>query len=517
MSESSRPQKSIHSTGIVYLVGAGPGDPGLLTLKGYELLQKADFILYDGLVNPLILRHANAQSERTARAKTDGERLLEQEQINARLIEEAQLGKNVVRLKGGDPFIFGRGSEEAVALANAGIAYEIVPGITAATAASEYAGISLTHRNHASAVAFVTGHEDPTKPNSALDYRNLAEFPGTLVFYMGLHRVRAIAEQLIQSGKSPSTPAAVICKASRPHQQTVTGTLETLGEKIDQAGLKPPSLIVVGDVVTLRDQIAWFENQPLFGQSIGITRPLAQAEPQVQQVSRLGGDPVLMPMIDTVPVEQPDSHEEVLNHLGEYRWIVFTSQNGVQAFFEWLWRNGKDVRAISNARIACIGERTAAALEGFQLRADLVPEKYRSEELAEVLIQQLDSGPVLWPRANRGREVLPERLAQQGIELKSFVVYEHLDAETLAPAVIEKLQSGQLQWIGLSSPAIARRFHQLWQKLPENKQLKMPQLVSISPVTSQVMQEIGLPVSAEATTYTWDGIIEAITKALHSA
>ncbi|MEQ9067892.1 MAG: uroporphyrinogen-III C-methyltransferase, partial [Gimesia chilikensis] len=340
--------------GKVYLVGAGPGDPGLITLKGIECLQKADLILYDGLVNPLILQHVSTEVERTCRVSEGckNRRVLQQDEINQRLISAALEGKTVVRLKGGDPFIFGRGSEEAAALRNAGIEFEVVPGITAATAAAGYAGISVTHRAHASAVALITGHEDPTKPDSALDYDVLAKFPGTLVFYMGLHKLERIVESLIQAGKAEETPAAVISRGTTPFQKTVQSTLSQLPEQVRQAGLVAPSLIVIGDCVSLRDQIAWFEDKPLFGLRIGITRAEEQSEPEIKRALELGAQPVLLPTIEIGPPADWEPVDAAIAGLDEYQWLVFTSANGVNYFLNRLWETGYDARKLAQLKIA---------------------------------------------------------------------------------------------------------------------------------------------------------------------
>lgn len=300
----SKPRAASDSpVGTVYLVGGGPGDPGLLTLRGRECLQMADVVLYDGLVNPALLTHTRAACERTGRAGGAGEKRLDQAEINERLIHWARAGKTVVRLKGGDPFLFGRGAEEVAALAAAGVPFEVVPGVTAALAATAYAGISLTHREQASAVAFITGHEDPAKPRTSLDYRSLAVFPGTLVFYMGLHRVRSIAAALVAAGKPNETAACVISRGTTPLQRTVTGTLATIADAVAAAGLHAPSLIVVGECVQQRELLSWFESRPLFGQTVAVTRPAGQAEAAADAVRLLGGDPLLLPLLE---IASPD-------------------------------------------------------------------------------------------------------------------------------------------------------------------------------------------------------------------
>ncbi|HEX6986759.1 MAG TPA: uroporphyrinogen-III C-methyltransferase, partial [Planctomycetaceae bacterium] len=407
--------------GTVYLVGAGPGDPGLLTLRGRQCLEAADVVLYDGLVSPLLLRHTKATCERTSRAASPGGKRLDQEEINARLIAAAKAGKTVVRLKGGDPFLFGRGSEEAAALAAAGVPFEVVPGVTAAIAAATYAGLSLTHRELASSVAFVTGHEDPSKPDAALDYAALARFPGTLVFYMGLHRLGRIATALIEAGKSPATPACVISRATTPHQRTVDGPLSELPALAQAAGLHAPSLIVVGECVRQREAIAWFERRPLLGKRVGVTRPEHQADGAIERLFALGAEPVLMPLLEIRPPEDWSAVDAAINRLHEFRWLVFTSANGVEHFLSRLWERGDDLRRLSGLYLAAIGPATAAKLEEYRLRADVVPDEYRAEGLVEALRSSVAGQRVLWAGADRGRDVLPEGLAAAGAEVVKVV------------------------------------------------------------------------------------------------
>jgi len=500
--------------GKVYLVGAGPGDPGLITLKGIECLQKADLILYDGLVNPLILQHVSTEVERTCRVSEGckNRRVLQQDEINQRLISAALEGKTVVRLKGGDPFIFGRGSEEAAALRNAGIEFEVVPGITAATAAAGYAGISVTHRAHASAVALITGHEDPTKPDSALDYDVLAKFPGTLVFYMGLHKLERIVESLIQAGKAEETPAAVISRGTTPFQKTVQSTLSQLPEQVRQAGLVAPSLIVIGDCVSLRDQIAWFEDKPLFGLRIGITRAEEQSEPEIKRALELGAQPVLLPTIEIGPPADWEPVDAAIARLDEYQWLVFTSANGVNYFMNRLWETGYDARKLARLKIATIGPSTAAALQQFHLRADLVPDQYRAEALAAALKPLVQGQRILWAGANRGREVLQTELTEVSATVDKIVVYENHDVTSWGSESLELLESGEIDWIGLSSPSIARNFSRLLTEDIRQHLGSRTRLVSISPVTTQAAKDVGLQIDAEAEEYLWDGIFAAIQK-----
>ena len=496
--------------GKVYLVGAGPGDPGLISLRGVECLQKADVVLYDGLVNLLLLRHTKAQCERTCRTSAPGGRILKQDEINDRLVAEALLGKTVVRLKGGDPFIFGRGSEEAAFLRKHGIEFEVVPGITAAVAAGEYAGLSLTHRDHASMVSFITGHESPTKPGSRLDYRQLAELPGTLVFYMGLDRLPQITASLIENGKDPGTPSAVISRATTPLQRTVSGTLEELPRLVTEAQLQAPSLIIVGECVQQREQLAWFESRPLLGQRIGITRPTRQAGDQIARCVELGAQPVLMPLIEIAPPESWSEVDATLDRIGEFDWLVFTSVNGVAELLDRHWSRGGDVRQLAHLKFAAIGTSTAGALEELHIRPDIVPEEFRAESLAASLCPLVSGKKVLWARASRGRDVLPRELTAAGAELTQLVVYQNRDVESLSQETLNLIESGDLNWIGLSSPSIARSLSNL---LPESARSHLgtqTQLAAISPVTADAAKECGLPVSLVADTFTWDGMLSAI-------
>ena len=500
--------------GKVFLVGAGPGDPGLLTLKGQAALKLADLVLYDGLVNPLILRHSNATAERTNRVGSGSQRRLDQAEINQRLIDAARSGKTVVRLKGGDPFIFGRGSEEALALAKAGIPYEVIPGITAATAAAEYAGISLTHREHASAVAFVTGHEDPTKPESALDYGQLAGFPGTLVFYMGLHRIAKIASALIDHGKPVETPVAVISRGSTPLQRTITGTLQDIPELVESAQLRPPSLIIVGSCILQREEINWFETLPLAGLTIGIARPEQQADAAIDLVLAYGGRPLVMPTIEINELTDWSDVDQAIDQLDSIDWMIFTSVNGVNSFLGRILQRGRDARSLSSLKIACIGPATAQELERYSLRADLVPAVFRGENLAAELKPYVSGKRVLWPRADRGREVLPEELRSSGAEVLSLIVYKHEDLENLDSEIVAALRGGEVDWICLSSPVIARNCARLLTAL---NLASIPKFAAISPVTEAAAREAGLELAAVATEHTWPGLIDALIRSIGEA
>lgn len=500
------------SVGKVYLVGGGPGDPGLITVRAVECLRRADVVFYDGLVNPLLLRYTSANAERTCRVNSADGRALPQAEINQHIVDAALAGKTVVRLKGGDPYLFGRGTEEAAALVAAGIPFEVVPGVSAALAASVYAGISLTHRELASAVALITGHEDPAKPESHLDYPALAEFPGTLVFYMGLHRLEAITQALLAAGKPPDTPTAVISRGTCPQQRTVTATLDTIAIHVRAADLHAPSLIIVGDCVRLRDSLQWFEQRPLFGQRIGITRADGQADNVVDRVIELGGDPILLPTIAILPPADWSEVDRCQQSLNQYDWIVFTSANGVRQFFGRLWQQGGDARRCGGAKLAAIGSGTAAALAEFHLQADLVPDSFRAEALADALKPRVAGKRVLWARASRGRDVLPTELRAAGAILDELVVYQNVDVPALPADILAQIEQGKIDWIGLSSPSIARNLADKLSPAAKAQLGQQVKLVSISPVTSAAAQEAGLPIAAEADVFTWEGILQAIVR-----
>jgi uroporphyrinogen III methyltransferase/synthase len=496
----------------VFLIGAGPGHPGYLTLRAIECLAQADFVLYDQLVPVQLLEHARAEAERFCVSELHSCRAERWSYVHEKMIEAARQGKCVARLKGGDPFIFGRGGEEAAALRQAGIPYEIVPGVTAATAAAACAGIPLTHRLYASAVALVAGHENPAKPESQLDWQALAAFPGTLVFYMGLRRLPRIVQALLECGKSPTTPAAVIEQGSTGEQRTVSAGLAELPEAVRSAGLKSPTIIVIGTVAALRSELAWFEKRPLFGKQVLVTRPREQAASLVRRLDELGAVVHVQPM---VAIREPDDWSEVdhaLGHLERYQWLAFTSANGVHAFVRRLGHIGRDLRALGGMQLAAIGPKTAAALRSYCLEPDLIPEAFCSESLAAALKQQAAGQRVLLARADRGRELLREELAAVA-EVDQIAVYSQVDVTELAPAIRERLQAGKISFVTLTSANIAGAFIQsLDARTRQQIEDRQLQLVTISPVTSARVVELGLPVGAEAEEYTSEGVVAAVLR-----
>ena len=409
---------------LVSLVGAGPGHPGLLTLRAAERLRKADLVLYDKLVPiELLGEHLRDGAEIVCVADLAPCHEERANCVHEAMIAAARQGRRVVRLKGGDPSLFGRAGEEAQALREAGIAFEIVPGVTAALGAAAFAGIPLTHRAHASAVAFLTGHETPGKADSALDWPLLARFPGTLVIYMGMSRLAFIAQQLIEHGRDPSTPAAVVQYASCGEQQTVEGPLAELPARVRQAGVSAPAVIIIGPVVALRSQLAWFEQSPLFGKRILVTRPRHQAGELVERLIDLGAVPLLLPAVEIRPPADWQAVDAAIAQLTRYQWLVFTSANGVHAFLGRLKHLGLDLRALGHLRLAGIGPKTAEALRHYHLEPDVVPARFQSEDLAAALRDHIRPGErVLLARANRGRELLLQQLAEV-CEVEQIAVY----------------------------------------------------------------------------------------------
>jgi uroporphyrinogen III methyltransferase/synthase len=496
----------------VFLVGAGPGDRGLLTLRAVECLALADLVLYDKLVPPSFVDYAPSAAERICVGDLPGCHPERWRQIPQLMIDAARQGKRVVRLKGGDPFLFGRGGEEAEALRQAGISYEIVPGVTAALGATASAGIPLTHRLHASAVALVTGHENPDKPESGLDWQALAHFPGTLVIYMGIARLAQIVRTLVEHGKDPTSLAAVVQQGTTSHQRTLEAPLQELPAAVQAAQLRAPALVVIGSVVALRNQLAWFEQRPLFSKHVLVTRPAHQAGELLRQLERLGAATSLLPAVEIREPTDFAAVDRALLSLVRYDWLVFTSVNGVEALIRRLRHLGRDLRALGHLKLAAIGPSTADALRGYQLEPDLIPPEFRSESLAEALRDQVTGKRVLLARADRGRELLYEELAKVA-EVEQIAVYAQVDALTPDAAAWEELRNGNIDYVTLTSSNIARAlFRALDAAARQQIEAGRTQLVTISPVTSAVVREWGLPVAAEAVEYTTAGVIEALVK-----
>ncbi len=495
--------------GIVYLVGAGPGDPGLFTRRGEELLAKAEVVVYDHLASPRLLDLAPIDAVRICAGKSIGHCTLSQSAINDVLVEHARAGKRVVRLKGGDPFVFGRGGEEAEYLRAAGIPFEVVPGVTAGVGVTAYAGIPITHRDAASAVAFVTGHNDPEATDSRLDWQALAQFPGTLVIYMGVTRLEGLCQALIRRGKPGTTPAAIIEAGTLPVQRTVTGTLETLPSNVLEAGLGPPALLVVGEVVKRRTNLRWFENLPLFGQRILVTRPADEAGNSSKLLESLGAEVLVAPTVEIRPLDDFTELDHTIGRLRDFDWLVFTSSNGVRSWFERLDKLGLDLRAVGHLKLAAIGPATAQALRRYHLNADVIPESYRSESLAAALFERVRGTRVLLARASRGRVILKEELVKVA-HVEQVAVYQNLDVENLPAGIMARLEEGSVDWITLTSSAITERLYALLSPGAREQVGQRVRLASLSPVTSDTARSLGWSIAAEAGVYTWEGLIEAI-------
>jgi uroporphyrinogen III methyltransferase/synthase len=494
----------------VFLVGAGPGDPGLLTVRAVECLREADLIIYDKLVPARLLDFAHPTAERAAVGELPGCHSQRWPVVVRAVIDAARAGKTVVRLKGGDPMVFGRGSEEAGELRAAGIPYEIVPGVTAALAAAACAEIPLTHRTAASAVALVTGHEYPTKTGPGLDWAALAQFPGTLAIYMGMAQLEAIAGGLMEHGKAAGTPAAVVATAATGDQRRVATTLGELADSVRAAGLTAPALILIGPTVQLAPDISWFEARPLFGKRVLVTRPRQQAGDFIRKLELAGAIPFVLPAVDILPPENWSDVDDRLARLSDYDWLVFTSANGVQSLLGRLRETGRDLRALGNVRLAAIGPATAAALNGFHLDADVVPTVYRSEALAAALAEHVAGRRVLLARADRGREVMRDELSKIAA-VDQVTVYRQVDAVPQDGPVHDAVRRGEIDLITLTSANVARAVLRSLDEIGRARVVAGDvRIVTISPVTTAAVTELGYPVSAEARQYTTDGLIEAV-------
>ncbi|HEU4706400.1 MAG TPA: uroporphyrinogen-III C-methyltransferase [Solirubrobacterales bacterium] len=492
------------SGGRVYLVGAGPGDPGLMTARSLELIASADAVFYDRLIPPGALDGAREDAELVYVGKQPGVPSVPQEEIGERLIAAAREGKSVVRLKGGDPFVFGRGGEEGEALREAGVEFEVVPGITAGVAATAYAGIPVTHRDDASAVAFVTGHEGPEKDESALDWEALARFPGTLVFYMGVKRLAANAAALIAAGRSPDEPAAAIERGTMPGQRTVVATLGTIAETVACEDVKAPALIVVGEVARRRDQLGWLERRPLHGRRAVVTRARAQASGLAAALRGLGADVVELPAIRIEPRLDSQEVREAAAHLGDYSVVCLTSPNGVQLLFEAMAAGGCDARALAGATVAAIGPGTARALAERGIAADVVPERFVAEALVEALAEvEVEGKRVLVARAAEARDVLPDALRERGAEVDVVALYDTV-REQPDPEQVEAAQSADYVTF-TSSSTVTNLVEALGDRFPGNARV-----VSIGPVTSEAARAAGLQVDVEADRHDIDGLLAAL-------
>jgi uroporphyrinogen III methyltransferase / synthase len=480
----------------VYLVGAGPGDPGLLTARALELIEIADVIVYDRLIPASALDGARPGAELIYAGKEGGGPSMAQSEIERLLLDHGSSGREVVRLKGGDPFVFGRGGEEAEALRCAGIAFEVVPGVTAGVAAPAYAGIPVTHRDAASAVAFVTGHEDPAKPESALDWDALAAFPGTLVVYMGVRRLGAIARRLIAGGRGDAEPAAIVERGTLPGQRTVLGTLSTIASVACAEGIRTPAIAVFGPVAAIQERLSWVAPAPLAGRAVAVTRARAQASGLAARLRSLGAEVLETPAIKIVALEGAPLNLE------RYDLVCLTSPNGVEMLFKRLVDAGCDARGLAGSRVAAIGPGTAAALADHGIIADVVPERFVAEGLVEALAD-VPVARALIARAADARDVLPDALRARGAEVDVVALYETV-AEPLTDGQLEAV--GRADYVTFTSSSTVRFFLDA----AGDRLAPDTRLVSIGPVTSGALRERGLEPHVEATRHDIDGVVEAL-------
>ena len=498
--------------GMVYLVGAGPGDYRLISLKAVDCLKVADVVVYDRLADDRILQWAPDDAEYIYVGKASSNHTMKQEDINQLLVDKAKEGKCVVRLKGGDPFVFGRGGEEGVLLQENGLPFEIVPGITSAISVPAYAGIPVTHRAVATSFAVVTGHEDPTKGKSNMRWEHLATGVDTLVFLMGVANLPHITKKLIENGRPADTPAAVIRWGTKPEQRVLMTTVGTAAEDVVKANLKPPAIFIVGDVVNLREKLQWFDEpktHPLFGKTVLVTRARSQASKLTARLEQLGAKVIEAPAIR---IEEPADHYEALDaaiaKLNDYQWLIFTSANGVDYFFARLMKTGKDARALGYAKVAAIGSATAAKLREYGIIADVVPREFRAEGVLEALKGKLPShAKILLPRAQEAREILPEKLREQGAVVDVAPAYQTVAAEVDAESLREKLAAGEIDLVTFTSSSTVTNLVKIIGSADALKEIKT---AAIGPVTAETAKGNGIEPDIVAKEYTIDGLVEAI-------
>ena len=500
--------------GKVLIVGAGPGDPGLFTLKGKDCLEKADVVVFDYLANPALLEFAPAHAEKIYIGRRGRGMYSSQDDINALLVSKAREGNCVVRLKGGDPFVFGRGGEEAEVVAEAGIPFEIIPGVTSAVAVPAYAGIPVTHRTLASTVTFVTGHEDPTKDESVVEWPRLASVNGTLIFLMGVKNLPLIVEKLLTEGKSPETPVALIRRGTYMSQQTVIGTLASIVEQAKAVNLQPPTVIVIGSVVRLRDRLDWFEQRPLFGKRILVTRPKHQAPVFSRLLEAYGAEPVECSTLDIISPESWEKVDEAISKIQKYQWLVLTSVNGVQAFMKRLQFHGRDIRSLAGLRLCCIGPKTAEEAATFGIQADFVPDEFQAEGVLATMRKAGVVGQhVLIPRAEVAREILPEQLRAMGAMVDVVPVYRAISPSVDVEGLRKHFQDGEIHFLTFASSSTVRNFCQLFENQAEVARVTKKSVIAcIGPITAQTVIEHGLAVDIVAKENTLPALAEAIVR-----
>jgi len=504
--------------GIVYLVGAGPGDIGLLTVKGMHCLQKAEVVIYDFHLNAQILNYINHGAEFIYAGKQGGRHTMTQDEINAAIVQKAKEGKNVCRLKGGDPFVFGRGGEEAQVLAKEGIPFEVVPGVSSSVAAPAYAGIPLTHRLYSSSFAVIPGYEDTTKEESSIDWAKLATGVGTLVFLMAVKNIEVLTEKLIEHGRSPETPVAVIRWGTRPDQKTLVSTLKDIAKLVREKDIRPPAVTVVGDVVNLREELNWYEKKPMFGHRVLATREHSDG---FEPLEDLGAEVIQFPTIEIVPPESWDELDSAIDTIESYHWLIFTSSNAVKYFFSRLFEKGRDIRELKGLKICAIGVKTAASIKKFGIRVDLVPESFNAEGLIEAFIKSVSrcrvTPPVqvfqgmqfLLPRAEVAREIFPDKVRELGGTIYVPAAYKAVKPEMHGKRLKRFLKEGRITVATFTSAATFNNFMEI---LSEDAYglLKGVAIAAIGPVTAKAIEKAGLKVQIMPAESTIEALVEEI-------
>lgn len=507
----SGPKEDDKKKGKVYLIGAGPGDPKLLTLRGKECIQGADVLIYDYLANDQLLVHARADAEIIYAGKRRGNQAISQQQINDLMVDRGRRGLVVARLKGGDPFIFGRGGEEAMALAEAGVSFEVVPGVTSASGVPAYAGIPLTHRDYSAMVILTTGHEDPSKPHPEIPWEHISPGRATLVFFMGITNLKGVVANLIKYGRDPQTPVAIICWGTRPEQETVVGVLEDIMGRIHERHLALPGMIVVGEVVRLREKLNWFESRPLFGRRILITRPEEQASDMADELLRYGAETVEFPTIQVLPPEDWGELDRAISKVGSYDWIIFTSVNGVKFFKERLWAAGKDVRSLNGAKVCAIGPKTAEAVRQLGIIPDVIPKIYQAEGIVEEMQKLKIRGKrVLIPRAQKAREVLPEALRRMGARVEVITAYKNIKPPQHRDRIRSVLKGKKISVVTFTSSSAVSNFVEMFEPEELATLMRNVTVASIGPITANTVRESGLTNHIMPEEYTIPALAQAI-------
>ncbi len=497
--------------GKVYLIGAGPGDPGLFTLKGKKILEKAEVVIYDRLINDIILSFANPKAEFIYVGKTSGKHALSQDEINALLAKKAGEGKIVARLKGGDPFIFGRGGEEALFIRQHGYEFEVVPGITSAVAVPAYAGIPVTHRDFTSSLAIITGHEKPDKTESSINWKEIAGGLGTLVFLMGVENLEYICDNLIGNGKDGKTPIALIRWGTRPNQEVITGTLENIVAKVREVKFQPPAVIVVGEVVKLHNKLSWLEHQPLWGKRIVVTRARAQASALIERICEFGGEAIEFPSIKIEKVDDLTPLYDSFKEIDIYNWLLFTSVNGVDIFFDEIRKQDMDIRILKGIKIGAIGAATRDRIESYGLKVDLVPDEYKAEGILEKLSKVINpEDRILLPRAKGARKILPQTISSWGAYVNEINIYEAKTAALVSEDILQEIKTGTFDYITFTSSSTVNNFVDLIGEGNIKELDKKVKVACIGPITADKAKEYGFNVDLMAREYTIEGLLEVI-------